>query len=235
VTDETEQKKPQRPTKKTGGTAREWVVSTVVGMGSGLVAVTAAIRREFNGEVQNWPGMKGPDGLTAKYQFLLDKCDDHYAKLTTKDWHGHVAEKARIKDAFEKQFIDDFLLKTHGIVTEGARSNNIFVKAKDAAYGTYQRIKHLGESNRKLDVWFKGGSVAIIVGVGTYNLLTSIATRKKAREIEDLILDKVLEEPAKKMEAAHRAMHAEPDTKISDVARHERLQAANAPEVAVRA
>lgn len=162
-------------------TAWEWGISTVVGLVSGLLAAGAAIRKEFNDEVKNWPGMAGENGLIKKYERLFNQCDLDYAGKP-EQWREHAQAKRVLKTDLNKEFVTDFLKKRHGIESEGFLKGGI--------YGTYQRSLHLGTSNRKIDVWFKGLSIATIIGVGFYNLVTSIATRKKARQIEDLILEK---------------------------------------------
>ncbi len=185
VTSVIEAKQQTKPTLKPDNrTLYEFAISTAVGLLSGVLAAGAAIRKEFNDEVKNWPGMAGENGLIKKYEKLFNKCDLDYAHKP-ENWKQHALEKRDLKIQYDKEFVTKFLKERHGIESEGF--------FKGGVYGTYQRSMHLGTSNKKLDVWFKGLSVAAIVGVGFYNLVTSIATRKKARQIEDLILDKANE------------------------------------------
>lgn len=197
---ETQQHNAQHPValvRPQRDTMVEWMISSATGLVSGLIAAGVAIRREFESEVSQWPGMTGEHGLTKKYQRLFDDCDTKYAGKPEL-WREHATEKATLKNNFLKEFEQDFLKGRYGIESEGF--------FKGTLYGTYQRSRHLGTSNKKLDVWFKGASVATIIGVGFYNLVTSIATRKKARQIEDLILDKATttDQPAPEATASHR-------------------------------
>jgi len=228
VTEETKQKKNERPTLKSGGTTREWVISTLAGMVSGLVAAGAAIRREFNDEVKSLPGMadyvdskgKNQPGLTTTHTSDLIKADLEFKGQPDKS--SLLQKRIRELKSLHVQDKINLFEKDYGIASSGIGG---------ITKGSYQRLMRLGGSNIG-EVLFKGASIAIVVGVGVYNLLTSIATRKKTREIEDLILDKVLEEPAIKMETAHRALHAEPSSKVSQVERHDRLQVTNSPALA---
>ncbi len=233
MTDETKQK-PDKANRNYGGGAKEWVVSTIAGVLSGAVAAGAAIRNEFSALAKLLPGIadfkdeasntKEP-GLTSKLEEKLYKVDlEHYQKEGT-NWKMHAEQKHALKKQYAKDVVE-ILEKKYNMSSKGLTG---------LLKGTYERYWHIGDNTKKNDVIFKGITIATVIGVGTYNLLTSIATRKKAREIEDLILDKVLEEPMAKVEAAHRAMHAEPENKVTHVATHERLQAANAREMTVRA
>jgi hypothetical protein len=255
VIDEKEQKKDQRPATKSGGTTTELIVSTVAGLVSGLVASGDAIRSEFLEEVKMRSGLADFTIPEAEAQRFLDKgfrpldkptidgkehikleglVNRHARELTEANvrhlgrptnWFENAIEIRGMKKAYAQKSAQ-FILEEYGEHVSGWRG---------LLKGTFRQFPvSLGDKTRN-QVMFKGITFATIIGVGVYNLLTSIATRKKAREIEDLILDKVLEEPAMKMEAAHRALHAEPSSKVSQVERKERLNAAKEPEVAVRA
>lgn len=93
-------------------------------------------------------------------------------------------------------------------------------------YGTYQRHEHLGTSNKRLDVWYKAAAIATILGVGAYNLLTSIATRRKTREIEDLLIDRVLKIPENTVATieAHEAKQQQARSHVTDVQHERRLK-----------
>lgn len=229
MANDTEHKKGKRPI--SGGTTKEWVVSSIVGVVSGITAAAAAIRSGFNDDAKNMPGIADyidsqgtkQDGLTTTHTQQLAATDLKYKGHPEKS--AELQREIRMLKKIHVQDKINLFEKGYGIASTGI---------KGLTKGTYDRFMRLGGSNTG-EVLFKGASVAVVIGVGMYNLLTSIATRKKAREIEDLIVDKVLEEPMAKVEEAHRAMHAEPETKVTQVANHERLQAANAPEMAIRA
>ena len=252
MTEETKQKKNERPTLKSGGTTRELVASTVAGLVSGAVASGDAIRQEFLEEVKMRSGLADFVLPEAEAKRFLDKgfnklnrrgehtrvagdpvrleglVNRHARELTEANlkhlgqptnWYKNGMEIRSIKSSYAKK-IADFVLEEYGEHTSGWRG---------LLKGTFRQFPiSLGDNTRN-KVAFKGITFATIIGVGVYNLLTSIATRKKAREIEDLILDKVLAEPVVVTPTVEGQPHtAQPHTKVSHIASHDRLQAANA-------
>jgi hypothetical protein len=226
----------------------EIAFSTVIGAISGIIAGGAAVRKEFNDEFEHWPGMvekltdstaatKEAEGLIAQYRTKLYDLDKLYRNQPEKRWE-HIRAKRVLKDALTEDSIK--LLESYGIKTRGLWEGGI--------KGTILRYKHLGTSTKKLDVWFKGISIGTIIGVGVYNLVTSIATRKKAREIEGMIIDKFSDpdvrvvkiEPEPKRhpgepDPAHPRDHQRPGHEVSGVRGHERVQASHVPEITARA
>lgn len=204
--------------------AKPWelIISSVAGVVSGLIAAAASIRREFNSEVTHWPG---GDALTKEYQKLFNDLDNNFYGKPDQ-WRDHAIQKGELKSAYDKKFTRDFLYQKHGIQTEGAiEGASIWQNIKMSVYGTYQRHEHLGKSNKRLDVWYKAIAVASIIGVGAYNLLTSIATRQKTRQIEDLILDRVLETPEVKehREVVEDETKTHPNNRVHEAASTERV------------
>lgn len=203
MTESTEHK-PIKPASKTQNWL-EFGSSAVVGVVSGAITAITSIRREFGEEVNTWPGMAPvhdehgeviDKGLTQTFSEKFDKIDHkYYGKPEL--WKEHAAEKTAAKNAYNDARNIKFLKGGYGIESEGF--------FKGTLYGSYQRYKHLGTSTKKLDIIAKSVSVVVIIGVGCYNLITGLATRKKARQIEDLLI----ETATKSDQAAAPALSAE--------------------------
>lgn len=250
MNNEKEHKPNKRSAVSRGSNVQEFAISTVAGLVSGVVAAGAAIRKEFNDEIKNMPGIatyelsgeaaqaeknlgmkviSEVDGVT-KFKGLFA---EHQEALLAHDveqfnsqrsWIKSAEIKAASKAAFAKDKAD-FLLRVMKIHTTGIKGFTV---------GTYQRLINIGRGDRGI-IAFTGLSTAAVVGVGMYNLLTSIATRAKTREIEDLILDKVLENPASTVPAETHIPLTKPEHAVTQVASHERLSVANGAEMNMRA
>ena len=211
----------------------ELITSSIIGAVGGLISAAATIRKEFNKEVIHWPEA---GRIIQSNKTALDALDNSFLGKSDQ-WREHAIAKRDLKNKHSEKFIREFLFKEHGLETEGAvEGASIWKNIKMAVYGTYQRHEHLGTSNRRLDVWYKAIAVTTILGVGAYNLLTSIATRKKARQIEDLLIDRVLKAPDAGTTAvqSHEAQHHSAKNHVSDV-KHESRVTETAPEASRQA
>lgn len=236
---------------------KEVVYSSVAAAMSFFIAAGAAIRKEFNEELPKWAGMRDFEvpateaeqfqkrGFKLKDSFLSGDnpmpdingnvtfkglTDEHASQLLRndirslgepRDWKANAENTLHLKQEFADKRAK-LLLDKYGI-----HSNGI----KGALLGSYQRWCNLGKSDRWA-VAFAGTSAAAIVGIGFYNLLTSIATRKKAREIEDILLDKALLRTDRPEMLVIEHKEGEPTAKVSHVSRESTLAADKSPELA---
>jgi hypothetical protein len=236
---------------------KEILYSGAAAAASLFIAAGAAIRKEFNEELPKWAGMRDFEvpadaadhfrkkGFTPKEDFTSDNIvmPDAHGNVTFKgltdahaqhllqndihslreprDWKANAESTRHLKREFSNKRAD-LLLDKYGIHSKGI---------KGVLLGSYQRWCNLGKSDRWA-VAFAGTSAAAIVGIGTYNLLTSIATRKKAREIEDILLDKALLKTNTPEMLVIEHKEGEPTVKVSHVSRESTVAADQAPTLA---
>jgi hypothetical protein len=240
--------------------AKEVVYSAVAATVSFVAAAAAAIHREFNEEFKSRPMMrdfevpaieesaykkrgwfpvKAPfepraetihqsertvtmQGLSSMHEKALF---DHDLKLARGQIspEAHRTGKRDFKTDFAKRRAE-LLENTYGIRSKGFWNGTVL--------GTWDRLRELGKSTDRWTVGFAGISAAAVVGVTVYNLLTSIATRKKAREIEDILLDKALLKTDRPEVVVIEHKEGEPTAKVSHVSRENTVAADQAVAMA---
>lgn len=230
-------KKAEQHDIKPNVTLKELVISSTIGIVSGMGTLISRIRSSFEPEVIHWPGIdkytdkagETQPGLYPEHGKNLKKINlDYLGEGTLSEHMGDLRTQKRSYNINEKQFLYD----KYKIRSEGVKGISWL---EGWIGGTIDRARTLGPRN-----WWQIGaastSIAIVVGFSAYNLLTGIATRNKTKKIEDLLIDKLSSLPSAsdtnqtptETIAARReypaAAHS-PNNKVTKVASHQKLAA----------
>lgn len=150
----------------------QWVIGTVVGVGSGLASAATQIRGEFRKKLVHY------GALAKKEEEHGAALDDIYTRringnLSTEEYIREMRDK---KNAFAKE-LDDISESKLGIASHGL---------KGFTRGTVQRFRTLG-INTRLPIVFGAITTTVIGGACTMMFFNSMHTRERLEMINDKV------------------------------------------------